>query len=57
MATNVWQRTREGIMQLWRRSQPHRTEIIAAELETSREEAPAALTVDDQGTLNELRTQ
>lgn len=57
MATDAWQRTREGITQLWQRLQPHRAEIIAAELETSREEALAALTVDDQETLQELRTQ
>ncbi|MGH3309097.1 MAG: hypothetical protein ACRDP3_00650 [Streptomyces sp.] len=57
MATDAWERTREGITQLWRRIQPHRAEAVAAELEISREDIVAARTTDDQETLSELSSQ
>ena len=57
MATDAWQRTREGFTILWQRIQPQRAEIIAAELESSREEVLRALTADDQEILSELRSQ
>ncbi|GGM86168.1 hypothetical protein [Streptomyces fuscichromogenes] len=57
MATDAWQRTREGLTQLWRRMQPERAEIVAAELEAGREDVLAAMAAHDQETLNELRLQ
>ncbi|MFF7471822.1 hypothetical protein [Streptomyces sp. NPDC008092] len=57
MATDAWQRTREGLTQLWRRMQPERAEIVAAELEAGREDVLAAMVANDQETLNELRLQ
>ncbi|MFF3983544.1 hypothetical protein ACFY0B_02860 [Streptomyces sp. NPDC001797] len=57
MATDAWQRTRDGLAQLWRRMQPERADTVAAELEASREDALAAMVANDQETLNELRLQ
>ncbi|WP_316776693.1 hypothetical protein [Streptomyces sasae] len=57
MATDAWQRTREGLTQLWRRMQPERADTVAAELEAGREDALAAVVANDQETLNELRLQ
>ncbi|WP_149182102.1 hypothetical protein [Streptomyces sp. TRM49041] len=57
MATDAWHHVRDGITQLWRRTQPERAEIVAAELETGREDVLAAAAADDQETLDELRLQ
>ena len=57
MATDAWHRARDGITQLWRRTQPERDESVAAELEAGREDVLAAAAADDQQTLEELRLQ
>jgi hypothetical protein len=57
MAADAWQRTRDGFAQLWRRMQPERAEAVVAELEAGREDVLAAVTAQDQQTLNELRLQ
>lgn len=57
MTTDAWERTREGIVHLWRRVQPHRAEAVTAELEATREEAVAAGENDDQETLGELHVE
>ncbi|MFD6322450.1 hypothetical protein ACFWOL_06095 [Streptomyces sp. NPDC058442] len=57
MATDAWHHVRDGITQLWRRTQPERAETVAAELETGREDVLAAAAADDQETLDELRLQ
>ncbi|HCA86155.1 MAG TPA: hypothetical protein DEQ61_12020 [Streptomyces sp.] len=57
MATDAWHRVRDGITQLWRRTQPERAETVAAELEAGREDVLAAAAADDQETLDELRLQ
>ena len=57
MATDAWHRARDGITQLWRRTQPERAETVAAELEAGREDVLAAAAADDQQTLEELRLQ
>ncbi|MGY0070985.1 hypothetical protein ACWZEH_30265 [Streptomyces sp. QTS137] len=57
MATDAWQHVRDGVTQLWRRTQPERAETVAAELEAGREDALAAAAADDQETLDELRLQ
>ncbi|MFJ6723924.1 hypothetical protein ACIQPQ_03325 [Streptomyces sp. NPDC091281] len=57
MAADAWQRTRDGFAQLWRRRQPERADIVAAELDTGREDVLAAVAAHDQETLDELRLQ
>lgn len=57
MTTDAWSRTREGITQLWRRTQPHRAEAVLAELDATREDALAAGEADDQETLGELHLE
>ncbi|MFJ7147562.1 hypothetical protein ACIQVT_05070 [Streptomyces sp. NPDC100445] len=57
MATDAWQRTRDGLTQLWHRMQPERAETVAAQWEAGREDVLAALAANDQETLNELRAQ
>ncbi|WP_060887459.1 hypothetical protein [Streptomyces caniscabiei] len=57
MATDAWHRVRDGITQLWRRTQPERAEIVAAELEAGREDVLSAAAADDEETLDALRLQ
>ncbi|MFF9778917.1 hypothetical protein ACF1HJ_35405 [Streptomyces sp. NPDC013978] len=57
MATDAWHRVRDGISRLWRRTQPERAEIVAAELEAGREDVLAAAAADDEETLDALRLQ
>ncbi len=57
MATDAWHRARDGITQLWRRTQPERAETVAAELAAGREDVLAATAADDRETLDELRLQ
>ncbi|MFF4266150.1 hypothetical protein ACFY7Y_14260 [Streptomyces virginiae] len=57
MTTDAWERTREGIAQLWRRMQPHRAEAVTAELEATRADALTAGEADDQETLDELHRE
>ena len=57
MATDAWHHARDGIIQLWRRTQPERAETVAAELEAGREDVLAATAADDQEALGELRLQ
>ncbi|MYS22519.1 hypothetical protein GA0115240_142182 [Streptomyces sp. DvalAA-14] len=57
MATDAWQAAREGFVQLWRRMQPNRAEAISAELDAGHAEVAAAVVVDDQGVLSEVRAE
>lgn len=57
MTTDIWQRAREGITRLWQRIQPHRAELVSAELDASRQDALTATANDDQVMLGELRSQ
>ncbi|MEZ3182773.1 hypothetical protein KYY02_30185 [Streptomyces pimonensis] len=57
MTTDAWNRTREGVTRLWRRTQPHRAEVVAAELAATREDALAATEAGDQDTLGELHAE
>lgn len=57
MATDAWERTREGVLRLWRRVQPDRAETVAATLELDREDLVAANLAGDEETVNELRAQ
>ena len=57
MATDAWHRARDGITQLWRRTQPERAETVAAAASTSSRPASNSAAADDQQTLEELRLQ
>jgi len=57
MATDAWQAAREGFVQLWRRVQPLRAEAVAAELDAGQAEVRAAIEVDDQEVLSEVRAE
>lgn len=57
MATDAWQRIREGIASLWRRGHPERAAAVAAELDATREDLLAALAVGDQDTEVELQAE
>lgn len=57
MATDAWHHVRDGVTQLWRRTQPERADIVVAELEAGREDVLAAVAADDRQTLDELRLQ
>ena len=54
MATDAWQRTREGVTGLWRRVHPARVEAVAAELDAAHEDLLAARTSGDPDTEREL---
>ena len=54
LSTEVWQRARDGIALLWRRSQPDRADGISAELDATRDDLIAAQVSGDAGTLVEL---
>ncbi|MFE3877904.1 hypothetical protein ACFXPX_26350 [Kitasatospora sp. NPDC059146] len=60
MATNAWERARDGVVALWRRAVPERADAVAAELENTREDLatdPAAegeLAAEWQGRIRRL---
>ncbi|WP_103510508.1 hypothetical protein [Streptomyces sp. SM13] len=47
MATDAWERTRDGIVALWQRARPERADAVAAELGNTRED----LAADTEGEL------
>ncbi len=57
MTTDAWQRTRDGVTQLWRRMQPHRAEAVAAELEATRDDVLAAEAAGDRESVDELHAE
>ncbi|MFF2788154.1 hypothetical protein ACFVT6_15505 [Streptomyces sp. NPDC058049] len=48
MATDAWERTRDGVVDLWRRAWPERADVVAAELENTREDLGSDLTAGDE---------
>ena len=54
MATDAWQRTRDGIVALWRRVQPDRADAVGSELEATRVEVLEARSSGDARTEHEL---
>ncbi|WP_327048305.1 hypothetical protein OG320_10740 [Microbispora sp. NBC_01189] len=48
MATDVWERTRDGVVALWRRAWPERADAVAAELDSTREDLAADLAAEDE---------
>lgn len=57
MATDTWNRTRDGVIALWRRVHPERAESVGAELEAGRGELLAARAHGDELSETELRTE
>ncbi|WP_328724808.1 hypothetical protein [Streptomyces sp. NBC_00259] len=57
MATDAWQRTREGITSLWRRFHPERVEAVAAELDAAHDDLLASHTTGDPDTERELAAE
>ncbi|MFE7372296.1 MULTISPECIES: hypothetical protein [Streptomyces] len=41
MATDAWERTRDGVVALWQRARPERADAVAAELDNTREDLAA----------------
>jgi hypothetical protein len=54
MATDGWQRARDGIARLWNRVQPERTDSIVGEIETTRDDLLLARQAGDNETEREL---
>ncbi|MGW4818377.1 hypothetical protein ACWEP4_05200 [Streptomyces sp. NPDC004227] len=54
MATDAWERTRDGFAALWRRASPSRANAVEGELEATREELLVAREAGDEMTEQEL---
>lgn len=48
MATDAWERTRDGVVALWRRARPERADAAAAELDSTREDLAADPGAEDE---------
>lgn len=48
MATDAWERTRDGVVALWRRARPERADAVAAELDSTREDLAADPGAEDE---------
>ncbi|MBP2582755.1 hypothetical protein J3A78_003233 [Streptomyces sp. PvR006] len=57
MATDAWERTRDGVVALWRRASPSRAEGVEGELEATRDDLLAAREGGDELTEQELREE
>lgn len=57
MASDAWQRTREGVVALWRRVHPDRAASIDAELEATRADVLAARAAGDAQSQEELSSE
>lgn len=57
MATDAWQRMREGMASLWRRGHEERAEAVVADLDATREDLLAALAAGDTDVEAELRSE
>ncbi|MGA5872599.1 hypothetical protein [Streptomyces cinereoruber] len=55
LATDAWNRVRDGVVALWQRARPERVEAISAELVSTREELLRAGEDGDRETEAELR--
>jgi hypothetical protein len=55
MATDAWERTRDGVVALWRRVSPARAEGVLNELDAARDDLLAARETGDELTEQELR--
>lgn len=57
MTSDAWQRTRDGIISLWRRASSDRADTVAGELEATREDLVAARAAGDGGVEEELERE
>ncbi|GAA1217723.1 hypothetical protein GCM10009665_04520 [Kitasatospora nipponensis] len=57
LATDAWQRTRDGFASLWRRVQPERAEAVVAELDATRSDLLAAEAGGDADSRAELSAE
>ncbi|MFD7963019.1 hypothetical protein ACFV5J_19675 [Streptomyces zaomyceticus] len=57
MATDAWERTRDGVVALWRRASPSRADGVEGELEATRDDLLAAREDGDELTEQELREE
>ncbi|MFD8645800.1 hypothetical protein ACFV14_36455 [Streptomyces zaomyceticus] len=57
MATDAWERTRDGVVALWRRASPARADGVEGELEATRDDLLAAREDGDELTEQELREE
>lgn len=57
MATDTWNRTRDGLVALWRRVHPERADAISGELDATRSDLLAARAAGDEVSEDELRTE
>ncbi|MFE0583373.1 hypothetical protein [Streptomyces sp. NPDC058874] len=57
MATDAWERVREGITSLWRREHAERAESVAVELDVTREDLLVASETGDSNVHGELQAE
>ncbi|MGW2204321.1 hypothetical protein [Streptomyces sp. NPDC001774] len=57
MATDAWERTRDGMVALWRRASPSRADSVEGELEATRDDLVTAREDGDELTEQELREE
>ncbi|WP_181764078.1 hypothetical protein [Streptomyces albidus (ex Kaewkla and Franco 2022)] len=57
MATDVWERTRVAVANVWRRVHPERADAVTAELAATREDLLAAETSGDEEVAQELQAE
>ncbi|MGW1814271.1 hypothetical protein ACWCQM_12000 [Streptomyces sp. NPDC002125] len=55
MATDAWERTRDGIVSLWQRANPSRADGVQGELDATRDDLLTARETGDELTEQELR--
>ncbi|MFJ3932237.1 MULTISPECIES: hypothetical protein [unclassified Streptomyces] len=57
MATDAWERVRDGVVAVWRRASPGRADGVQGELEAAREELATARETGDELTEQEIREE
>ncbi|MFC4493269.1 hypothetical protein ACFPA8_03860 [Streptomyces ovatisporus] len=57
LATDGWERARDGIAALWRRVRPERADGVASELGATREDLLAAQSSGDEDAVQELQAE
>jgi hypothetical protein len=55
MATDAWERTRDGIAALWRRVHPERPDTVTGELDAAREDLASAQSDGDEDAVDDLQ--
>ncbi|MFE3719135.1 hypothetical protein [Streptomyces cyaneofuscatus] len=48
MATDAWERTRDGVVALWQRARPERADAVATELGNTREDLTSDVTAEGE---------